>query len=238
MGQTMPLDPERFPLVSEPLCKFHTTLGRDKPFSTMDKAAEEQRSGNDDNVEWGLQGAKAMCDQTQGFPIPVGSMTVGDIYDLTDQDLISKVGLQGKVFDTWFHGRTVLLGDGAMIAMHDAAALANLVYALLSYSIKDLDVAFQEYKAERYPPALESFKSSQLVDKGIERGFAGVFARFTMQHKPDWLWRLILKGMIRNRPLVGYLPEVKAKGTIPPNVSPSTVKAKAIYEKRTAAVSV
>lgn len=55
-----------------------------------------------------------MCDQTRGFPIPIGNglTTLGDIIDLTPPDLISKVALEEKVFETWFSGRVVLMGDG------------------------------------------------------------------------------------------------------------------------------
>ncbi|KAG0067400.1 hypothetical protein BGZ90_001006 [Linnemannia elongata] len=273
VGQTKPLDPEKYPLVKEPLCQFLTTLGKDKPYSwalfttaqdsicfvvihhldkPSSKAAEEQRFRALENAEWGPHAAKAMCDQTREFPIPAGGSlkTMGDIFDLTPPELISKVMLEEKVFDTWSHGRIVLLGDachkmtpsaaqGAMVAMHDAAALANLIYALPpNYTSKDLDIAFQEYKAERHPPALESFKSSQLMNKGIERSLSGTIARFIMQHKPDWLWRLILKGMVKNRPLVGFLHQVPAKGTVPPNVSPSEVKARAVFQQRRPAVAV
>ena len=38
-------------------------------------------------------------------------MTLGDVYELTPEDMISKVMLEEKVFDTWYSGRSVLLGD-------------------------------------------------------------------------------------------------------------------------------
>lgn len=135
VGQTKPLDPEKYPLVKEPLCQFLTTLGKDKPYSwalfttaqdsicfvvihhldkVSSKVAEEQRFRSLENAEWGPYTAKAMCEQTRAFPIPGGSSltTMGDIYDLTPPELISKVMLEEKVFDTWSHGRIVLLGDG------------------------------------------------------------------------------------------------------------------------------
>lgn len=58
-----------------------------------------------------------MCDQTKEFPIPIdhGLTTLGDIIDLTPPDLISKVALEGKVFETWYSGRGVLMGDGELM---------------------------------------------------------------------------------------------------------------------------
>lgn len=76
----------------------------------------EQRFRNNDNSEWGPHAAKQMCDETRHLqtPVKVGDkyMTLGDFYDRTPQELISKVMLEEKVFETWYHGRTVLLGDG------------------------------------------------------------------------------------------------------------------------------
>lgn len=122
-----------------------------------------------------------------------------------------------------------------MNAMHDAAALANVLYALPTvYSVQDLSTAFQEYKTERLPPIMESFKNSQLMGKSIERGLGGTITRFLMQHKPDWLWRRVLKDMVKNRPLAGWLEDVPVRGSVFPNVSASEVKARAVFKQRAA----
>lgn len=78
------------------------------------KAAQEQRFRHSENSEWGPHAAQTMCDQTRDFPIPFGNgkLTLGDMYDRTPKDKISKVMLEEKIFKTWYHGRTVLLGDG------------------------------------------------------------------------------------------------------------------------------
>lgn len=74
----------------------------------------EQRFRNNDNAEWGAYPAQMMCDETRNFPIPLGEglSTLGDLYDLAQKDLISKVMLEEKVFKTWHSGRVVLMGDG------------------------------------------------------------------------------------------------------------------------------
>lgn len=78
------------------------------------KEAEEQRFRENDNSQWGSHAAQAMCDETRDFPLPIGTkkMTMGDLYDLTDPEMISKVMLEEKVFQTWYSGRIGLLGDG------------------------------------------------------------------------------------------------------------------------------
>lgn len=76
----------------------------------------EQRFRNSENSgEWGAAPAHTMCDETRDFPLQLGDgkkWTMGDLYDLTPKELISKVMLEEKVFKTWHHGRYVLMGDG------------------------------------------------------------------------------------------------------------------------------
>lgn len=87
----------------------------DKPSSTD---LENQRLKNNENTGWGPLDVQAMCDETRGIAIPGGSgdMTLGDLMDLTPKELMSKVMLEEKVFETWYNGRTVLLGDGKRLA--------------------------------------------------------------------------------------------------------------------------
>ncbi|KAF9004134.1 hypothetical protein BGZ52_009220, partial [Haplosporangium bisporale] len=117
-----------------------------------------------------------MCKEVRDFKMPGGKdgalITLGDLIDRTPKDLISKVMLEEKVFDTWYGGRTVLLGDachklnpsggvGAVTAMHDAIALANWICTLESKEQPDIEAIFKEYKAERYPVAKEAFDLSR-----------------------------------------------------------------------------
>ncbi|KAF9992063.1 hypothetical protein BGZ80_008736, partial [Entomortierella chlamydospora] len=71
----------------------------------------------------------------ENFPCPYGG-TMKDLFDTTPKHLISKIFLEEKVFQTWYHGRSVLIGDachkllpgggeGAVMAMKDAVVLAN-----------------------------------------------------------------------------------------------------------------
>lgn len=57
-----------------------------------------------------------MCRAVYNFELPPDKngkvRKLGDLIDRTPKHLISKVALEEKVFDTWYSGRTVLLGDG------------------------------------------------------------------------------------------------------------------------------
>ncbi|KAG0062128.1 hypothetical protein BGZ89_010907 [Linnemannia elongata] len=268
VGQTRVLDPKEFPIVDKPHCQFLGFLGEEKPYtwcvmSTTQKTlcwmvihhlskkttkeAVEQRFRNSENSgEWGAAPAQTMCDETRNFPLQLGDgkkWTMGDLYDLTPKDLISKVMLEEKVFKTWHNGRCVLMGDachklnpsgghGAVTAMHDAITLANLIYVMPTKTSDDITRMFEEYQKERYPAVMESYKSSQILGKAIEKSFIGALLLFIMTRMPMWLWRLSLKKMVQYRPQVGFLPNIPLQGSVDPIVSPSEQKARALFEKQ------
>ncbi|KAF9119455.1 hypothetical protein BGW39_000286 [Mortierella sp. 14UC] len=239
VGQTKVLDPEEFPIVNNPKCQFTLVLGRERPLT----AAIEQRFRNSENSEWGAYPAQAMCDETRDFPVQLSDgkeRTLGDLYDRTPPHLISKVMLEEKVFETWYSGRTVLLGDachkihpgsgqGGVTAMHDAIALANLLYALPSSSSPDITNIFEEYRAERFPIVTRTFKDAQIGKKTIEKGIGGKLALYLFTHMPFWLWKKVIASNFKARPQVGFLPEIENKGTVPPVDSPSFLKARVAY---------
>ncbi|KAG0275348.1 hypothetical protein BGZ95_008899 [Linnemannia exigua] len=272
VGQTKRIDFEQvFPEFKDPGSTFYNTLGDSSPFTYVvfstaqetvtwmvihhldrisSKTAEEHRFKESENSEWGPLAAQAMCDETRHLPLPIGTtMTMGDIYELTPKEQISKVMLEEKVFKTWYSGRTVLVGDachkldpagghGAVTSMHDALAIANVIYALPSNpTTKDIEQAFADYQAERRPAAVDAFKNSQAMAKFMNRGFIGAIALFVMKHVPRWLWRIFLTASIRTRPQAGFLPEVENKGSVLANVSSSTEKSRTIYLQRNGAVS-
>ncbi|KAF9177802.1 hypothetical protein BGZ49_005494, partial [Haplosporangium sp. Z 27] len=92
------------------------------------------------NAEWGPEANDATLTKYRDFPCPLGG-TMGDIFDATPKELISKVFLEEKLFKTWHHGRTVLIGDachklhpaggqGGRNAIDDAVVIANCLYFL------------------------------------------------------------------------------------------------------------
>ncbi|KAG0217354.1 hypothetical protein BGX33_010767 [Mortierella sp. NVP41] len=255
VGQTKVLDPADFPEFQHP--SLFNTLGKDKPFSWMvlptaqntfcwmvihhldkvsSKVAEEHRFREYQNAQWGPYAAQTMCDETKHFPLSIGNrnLTMGDLYDWTPKELISKVMLEEKVFQTWYSGRTILLGDGAVLAMHDALALANLLYALPSDTAVEIERIFAAYKAERMGPTIDVFKSSQMASKFMEKGLVGALFLFTMKKLPPWIFDIATRRMILNRPQIGWMQQIESKGSIPAVVSPSTEKARQVFERNNA----
>lgn len=80
-----------------------------------------------------------------------------------------------------------------MTAIHDAIALANLIYAMPTKSSSDLTKIFEEYQEERYPAVMDSFKNSQLLSKVTDRGIVGALALLLVTRMPMWLWRLAVR---------------------------------------------
>ncbi|KAI1314755.1 hypothetical protein EDD11_001724 [Mortierella claussenii] len=260
VGQTNPLDAAKYPELLDPICRFSQVIAADKPYSWgsltvknniycwgvtlyLDKESSKE---NDSfrNSEWGPEAAEAMCNDVRDFPLPGGAnndLTIGELIDQTP--FISKVMLEEKVFDTWYSGRTVLLGDachkvhpasgaGAVNAMQDAIALSNWISVLSSAAIEDVEKVFKEYKAERYPVAKASFANGQALSKVTARNWKAKLARYITYHMPAWLWKIVLTRLVESRPQVSFLPLVKDQGTVPPKYQPSLEKTLAIRKAK------
>jgi hypothetical protein len=66
--------------------------------------------------EWGPHAAKEMADYVRHQPNPFREGgTLGDIIDNTPMDLVSKIMLEEKFFESWYEDRVVLLGDGKFV---------------------------------------------------------------------------------------------------------------------------
>ncbi|KAF9387531.1 hypothetical protein CPB97_002432 [Podila verticillata] len=206
VGQTTVLDPEDFPDLKSKFCEYYSILGVQNmctwlTFTTKRNTVcwmviqfltKETAKTNDSfrNSEWGPEAAEAMCKEVRDFKVPGGKdgqvLTLGDYIDRSPKEYIAKVMLEEIVFETWHHGRAVLLGDachkliakclfqmnptgaaGALTAMHDAVTLANWICTLDAPSPSEIDDIFKEYRAERYPVAKESFEASQLFTKTL-----------------------------------------------------------------------
>ncbi|KAF9388186.1 hypothetical protein CPB97_001486 [Podila verticillata] len=230
VGHTEALDPEQFPelLLPESLMTF-TCQNNTMCWGLMHHLNAESSKMNDSfrNSEWGPEAAEQMCKEVRDFPIPGGinnNLTLGDLIDKTPQHLISKVMLEEKVFDTWFYGRTVLLGDachkfnpaggqGAVNAIQDAIALANWINTLNADATWDETAkVFSEYRSERHPWAQHAFTDSQVMSKLVAMNFMGKVARYAAKNMPVWLQRAAFSRIATNRPQVAFLPLAPDRG--------------------------
>ncbi|KAF9359563.1 hypothetical protein BGX34_008281 [Mortierella sp. NVP85] len=107
-----------------------------------------------------------ICEQMRSKRNPFGYGTYGDLIDRTPKHLISRVMFEEKGFQTWYGGRTVLIGDGVVNAIFDGACLVNLIHDLTSYpTMENLGDLFQSYFEQRYPAARVAIESSSQFKK-------------------------------------------------------------------------
>lgn len=116
------------------------------------KTTLEKEFRQAENSEWGPVAAQFMCDETKNIPITLGNgkMTLADIFDRTPMDRTSLVMLEEKLFKTWYHGRTVLLGDGK------SSESFTVGYTFLPLYFGN-DVAANVNYTKEYPPPLPNF---------------------------------------------------------------------------------
>lgn len=79
--------------------------------------------------------------------------------------------------------------------MHDAIALANLIYVQPTKTSGDITNLFEEYQEERLPAVMESFENSKIMSKLSDRGITGAILVFIMTHMPFWLWKLAVRSL-------------------------------------------
>ncbi|KAG0378192.1 hypothetical protein BGX24_004534 [Mortierella sp. AD032] len=262
-AQTYPLDPEMFPELNEPGCHFNNIVAQNKPYSWMTFTGKENvmcwsvvqylnketTELNDSfrSTDWGSGLAEAMCRDVQHFPIPGGNgtLTLADLIINTPRDQIAKVTLEEKVFESWYSGRTVLLGnavhkfhpaggEGALCSLYDAVSLANWINVLETNSIAGLEVIFKEYADERLPQAKAALVNSRNMANMSSRTFKASMARFVSRNMPEFLWKTKLAKSAADRSQAAFLPLVQDSGTVPPLFQPSLHKTLAILEAQAA----
>ncbi|KAF9100831.1 hypothetical protein BGX29_006229 [Mortierella sp. GBA35] len=244
VGQTRPLAVEEFPIMKEERCQFINVLGDNKPYSWtyfttkqntvcwmivqyLEEEATKEKGAS--NIEWGPGAAETMRNQVREFPIISGSdkpLTLGHLLDWTPIDLISRALLEEKVFHTWHHNRTVLIGDachklnvaggtGATNAIHDAIGIANWINVLSSNSsAKEISDAFTAYQKERMPWIKSAFESSTIFRIMAEKSFKAKVVRFISKHMPAWLTRKMMIQMTSYQPQSAFLPLIPDLGII------------------------
>ncbi|KAG0366596.1 hypothetical protein BC939DRAFT_482450 [Gamsiella multidivaricata] len=243
VGTTSSLDSGRYKVLSEKDSKVYQVIGNGTQYSwsaanvpgnkicwnvvvqlSSASQAEDERFRNS---EWGPDSNEAMIKEVRGFLVPIGG-TMGDLIDATPKETISRVYLEDKVFETWSHKRTVLIGDachkllpsagqGAVNALQDAVILANCIYDLKSTSQEDVSAAFKEFKQQRYPHVIEQYEASKMNAKIIYG--QTLIERFIRNVVLNYMPKSVqMKNTTKNlayRPQATFLPLAPQRGTSP-----------------------
>ncbi|KAG0238740.1 hypothetical protein BGW42_002606 [Actinomortierella wolfii] len=206
-------------------CRYESIFFREQPY--LDAGSMKTR--NDErfrNNEWGSEGAMTMAEKVHNLPTPFGP-TVGDLVNNTPTEYISKVMLEEKLYTTWTHGRTALMGDachkffpyggqGAINAMLDAVVLANVLEACATTHIDDVRRSLKTYYEERYPGAQLAHAA---VSKGAalcKRGVKGELFRFIYKLVPRSVIVSQWDKIYAYRPQASFLPFIPPQGTSQP----------------------
>ncbi|KAF9132371.1 hypothetical protein BG015_003725 [Linnemannia schmuckeri] len=268
VGHSSSLDPVKFPSLRDEFCHYNDTHSIDIPYSWMTfttkndvicwgviKYLDVQNSAaysREQRSDWGEGATETMCNEVRGLPIPGGdgSLIMGDLIDGTPRSQITKVMLEEKVFDTWYHGRTVLVGDGnilihpagnrgAVQAFHDVVTLSNWINVLSrSATVEDIEPTFRAYKEERFPFVQEAaVHSKNLSQVSFTPDMKTVMSRFVTKHMPSWLWRVVNAKTVSYRPQASFLPVVKDSGTVGSIHPKSYLETLRILETRSSSVA-
>ncbi|KAF9990257.1 hypothetical protein BGZ75_002891 [Mortierella antarctica] len=138
----------------------------------LDSKASEDESFR--NSEWSSDTNQGLINEIRNFKTPYGDL--GRLISATDEGRISRVYLEDKLFETWHHSRTVLIGDaahkllpstgqGAVNAMQDAVILANCLYDLTALTPAGIAAALQDFKDQRYPHVVAQYEASKQLAK-------------------------------------------------------------------------
>lgn len=126
VGTTNPLDPEKYPYLLQDRTESFMVIEEGtqytwsflnvpdnricflviRQYETLAECEHEKFA----NSEWGPEKCGDMIDSIRHFKLPLGG-TLGDFIDQTPRDQISRVYLEDKLFETWTHGRTAMIGD-------------------------------------------------------------------------------------------------------------------------------
>ncbi|KAF9172705.1 hypothetical protein BGX21_004923 [Mortierella sp. AD011] len=240
VGVSKPINPEKYPQLAEKYRSyFHVTIGENNDscylVTTLDnqiswgiqiqvpegKAKEQQFR----NSEWGPESVDEMLDQFQDFSCAFGG-TMKEIFDATPRNLISKVFLEEKAFQTWYNGRLVLIGDachkllpgggqGAVMAMKDAVVLANCIYNMKDLSDESTKTAFASYYRQRYPEADDVTRTSSVFTKVLcgHKWSDRLVRKIILNYLPGCIRMKIAQDTLMIRPQINWLPLTKSRGS-------------------------
>ncbi|KAF9176703.1 hypothetical protein BGZ51_009801, partial [Haplosporangium sp. Z 767] len=107
----------------------------------------------------------------------------------------------------------------AVLAIQDAAVLADVLYHLKNNSHEELTKAFNIYREVRYPSIKQSFHISLQVSQLMEQTWINDLKLWLVSHMPKFIWNKVQDSMYADRPQVSFLPHVPVKGNVKPAVN-------------------
>ncbi|KAK3831653.1 MAG: hypothetical protein JOS17DRAFT_124966 [Linnemannia elongata] len=240
VGTTESLDPVEFPFLGDDFAHFEIVLAKNSSESVACFTIPDnkicwlytvQLSANSpderfSNSEWGPEATQAMCEKIRHIKAPFGR-TMGELIDVTPKDSLSKVMLEEKLFQTWYHGRTVLIGDachkmlpsagqGAINAMQDATILANCINDIKRLDRESISAHLKDYQDQRYQFAKIQFETSKrfAVIMGGQTWSEALIRKVVLAYMPKSLNRRRQDKTCAYQPQANFLKLAPERGEI------------------------
>ncbi|KAI1319859.1 hypothetical protein EDD11_002853 [Mortierella claussenii] len=240
VGMSRPLNVDRFPEAAAEFGEVHIVTGKDaSPYTLWITPASGNRitwsvtgplltsNKSEQNFmvsQFGSEDVDKTCRLVESLEIPYGG-TLGDLIAETPRECMTKILVEEKHYKTWYHGRTVLIGEachkfvsfsgqGAEQAMLDAICLVNLFSKIQSpYPLASISEAFQIYHASRLPSVKAAVQSSGQVANLINGvGVGSEVLRKIVFNLPTWVQALSID-KVQVRPLLEFLPMIPDRGS-------------------------
>ncbi|KAF8930081.1 hypothetical protein BGZ58_008479 [Dissophora ornata] len=249
VGTTDPLDPAKYLGLDAPRSDCNLFIGNStSPFAwstftvpgnkicwnvvlQLDVSASEDEQFR--NSEWSSDANRKMINSVCHFKTTYGTM--GDLFDSTPEEQISRVFLEDILYETWNCSRTVIIGDaahkvgenprncmllpstgqGAINAMQDAVILANCLYELKPLTYEGIQAALKDYRDQRYQHVKVQYEASQLAAK-LQYGHTWlerVLRHVVFNYMPKSMQKKQIIKESQYRPQASFLPQTPNRGT-------------------------
>ncbi|KAF9354876.1 hypothetical protein BGX34_010768 [Mortierella sp. NVP85] len=166
-------------------------------------------------------------EECKAFKIPFNK-TLGDLIDATPKEHIAQAITEQTLFETWYHGRTVLIGDachrmlanaahqGAVNAMLDAVILGNLIRDLPSASSEHLAEIFKEFHSERYSQAKSQMHMNNKVGKLMsgQSWTETLMRKFVVRYMSKIYQHFCDDRILADRPQATFMTLVTSRGQV------------------------
>ncbi|KAG0242671.1 hypothetical protein BGW41_003774 [Actinomortierella wolfii] len=242
VGTAENLDPALYPEIDDEFCQFRFLHSMKTPFTVWVAPLPGRR------LSWGISGklvnpethleetfkaseweyedaAKEMQAACEHLVCPYGG-TMKEVFEKSRPESTSKIMLEEKWFQTWYHERTVLIGDachkvvpfggqGAVQAILDAVSLVNLLYEIPSTSAEDITKVFAAYYKERGTRSKAAVQFSEQLGTIVSgQGFKASLTRKILFNLPLWLINLTGDALNAVRPILRCIPPVIDEGKV------------------------
>ncbi|KAI1317648.1 hypothetical protein EDD11_008076 [Mortierella claussenii] len=241
-GTTKPLDPTKYPVLLDAMSEIQSVQLPETPYTvwfvplfdnriawdiTKEATKTAIRQGEASKVyHWRSEDIEQVLEAIKDFECPYGGR-LGDLIETTPRESMYLHMTEERCCETWYGGRTVLVGDDDMIMRRLILILSTFNMQLATKVSSNL--VFKEYRERRFTSAKAAVDQCTLLRQGRA---ASLKRNVVFNYMPDKVRRLLDDKRHEDRPQLWFLPQVKDYGIISP-LSSLSMAAKTISNDTT-----